>query len=100
MITEHAVLPVTPGMESQFEAAFVEAQVIISSMPGFQSLSLSRSMESPNTYLLLVEWDHLEDHTIGFRRSEQYRRWRELLHEFYDPFPLVEHFERVHSIIR
>ncbi|MES2093034.1 MAG: antibiotic biosynthesis monooxygenase [Actinomycetota bacterium] len=100
MITEHAVLPVTPGMESQFEAAFAEAQEIISSMPGFQSLALSRSMESPNTHLLLVEWDRLEDHTIGFRQSEQYRQWRELLHRFYDPFPLVEHFEQVHSIIR
>ena len=99
MITEHALLPVIPGQEPDFEAAFAEAQVIISSMPGFQKLSLSRSLESPSTYLLLVEWDRLEDHTIGFRRSEQYERWRELLHRFYDPFPLVEHYETVHSVI-
>lgn len=100
MITEHALLSVIPGKESEFEAAFAEAQVIISSMPGFQGLSLSRSMESLSTYLLLVEWDRLEDHTIGFRQSEHYQEWRELLHRFYDPFPLVEHFDRVHSILR
>ena len=33
-----------------------------------------------------------EDHTVGFRGSAGYQRWRELLHHFYDPFPVVEHF--------
>ncbi|HEY8913296.1 antibiotic biosynthesis monooxygenase [Lacisediminihabitans sp.] len=99
MVTEHALLPVIPGKEREFEAAFTEARVIISSMPGFRRLSLSRSLESQSTYLLLVEWERLEDHTIGFRESEQYQQWRALLHRFYDPFPLVEHFEEVHPIV-
>ena len=99
MVTEHALLPVIPGKEREFEAAFTEARVIISSMPGFRRVSLSRSLESPSTYLLLVEWERLEDHTIGFRESEQYQQWRALLHRFYDPFPLVEHFEEAHPIV-
>ena len=36
-----------------------------------------------------------EDHTIGFRQSPEYQRWRGMLHHFYDPFPTVEHFEVV-----
>lgn len=92
MITEHAILAVTPGEEPAFEVAFSEARPIISSMPGFIALSLSRSVETPNHYLLLVEWNTLEDHTIGFRGSTDYQRWRELLHSFYEPFPTVEHF--------
>ncbi|WP_349361661.1 antibiotic biosynthesis monooxygenase [Paenarthrobacter sp. PH39-S1] len=60
-------------------------------------MSLSRSIESPNTYLLLVQWDRLEDHTVGLRESPQYQQWRELLHRFYDPFSLVEHYELVSS---
>jgi heme-degrading monooxygenase HmoA len=64
-------------------------------MPGFLNLSLSRSIESPSTYLLLVEWEQLEDHTIGFRQSERYGEWSALLHHFYDPFPVVEHYEAV-----
>jgi heme-degrading monooxygenase HmoA len=95
VITEHALLPVIPGQQHEFELAFHEARPVISSMPGFRNLSLSRSIESPNTYLLLVEWDSLEDHTLGFRQSEQYGKWRDLLHHFYDPFPVVEHFEVV-----
>ncbi|MDT0170949.1 antibiotic biosynthesis monooxygenase [Pseudarthrobacter sp. BRE9] len=95
MITEHALLPVIPGQEEQFEAAFQQARPIIASMPGFVSLSLSRSIESPGTYLLLVEWDKLEDHTMGFRGSPEYQQWRSLLHRFYEPFPVVEHFSLV-----
>ena len=92
MITEHALLPVIPGREEEFEAAFAQAREIISAMPGFGGLTLSRSIESPSTYLLLVEWDRLEDHTEGFRGSVEYSRWRDLLHHFYDPFPVVEHY--------
>lgn len=67
-------------------------------MPGFLSLSLSRSVESPGTYLLLVEWDTLEDHTVGFRGSPEYQQWRALLHRFYEPFPVVEHYNLVSSV--
>lgn len=98
LITEHALLPVIPGLEGEFETAFVEARQIISSMPGFVSLTLSRSIEQPHQYLLLVEWDRLEDHTEGFRGSPEYARWSALLHHFYEPFPAVEHFELVTSV--
>ena len=92
MILEHALLNVISGRETEFEAAFGEARKIIESMPGFISLRVSRSLEVPSEYLLLVEWNTLEDHTIGFRQSAEYQQWRNLLHHFYEPFPVVEHF--------
>lgn len=95
VITEHALLPVIPGREDEFEAAFKEARLIIGAMPGCRGLTLSRSMETPSTYLLLVEWESLDDHTIGFRHSAAYQQWRALLHHFYEPFPLVEHFQAI-----
>jgi heme-degrading monooxygenase HmoA len=99
MILEHALLPVVPGREDEFVAAFDGARRIIASMPGFRSLHLSRCHERPGTFLLLVEWDTLEDHTVGFRGSPEYDEWRRLLHHFYDPFPVVEHFEPVLSVV-
>ncbi|GII99269.1 heme-degrading monooxygenase HmoA [Sediminihabitans luteus] len=92
MIREHALLPVRPGTEAAFEAAFAQAKALIEVQPGFGRLTLSRGVESPSTYLLLVEWESVEAHEEGFRRSPEYARWRELLHHFYDPFPRVEHF--------
>jgi heme-degrading monooxygenase HmoA len=95
VILEHALLPIRPGREEAFEAAFVEARAIVAASPRFQRLSLSRCLERPGTYLLLVESDRIEDHIEGFRGSAGYQRWRELLHAFYDPFPTVEHFREV-----
>ncbi|WP_029253086.1 antibiotic biosynthesis monooxygenase family protein [Paraoerskovia marina] len=95
MIREHALLPVRPGQEAAFEAAFVEARPLIAQQPGFLDLTLSRGVESSSTYLLLVEWESVEAHEEGFRRSAQFPRWRELLHHFYEPKPVVEHYVEV-----
>lgn len=89
------MLSVRPGAEPEFEAAFAQARPLISCQPGFVSLSLSRSIESPNLYLLLVEWESVEAHTEGFRKSPEFERWRELLHHFYEPKPVIEHFVEV-----
>ncbi len=95
VILEHALLSVRPGQEAAFEVSFAEASPIILGMPGCRRLSLSRCVERAGSYLLLVKWGRLEDHTGGFRRSAGYQDWRRLLHHFYDPFPTVEHYEPV-----
>lgn len=95
MITEHALLEVVPGRETEFVASMERAKKLIAESPGFVSLRVERCLERPNCFLLLVEWERLEDHTEGFRVSSAYAQWREALHHFYDPFPLVEHFEAV-----
>jgi len=98
VILEHAVLDVLPGEEDRFEAAFEEAVALIATMAGFGSLRLERCLENRSRYLLLVEWERLEDHTEGFRGAPEYRQWRALLHHFYDPFPTVEHYRAVAAI--
>ena len=97
VILEHALLAVQPGRETEFESVFGQAKLIISQMPGFRQLTLSRCLERRSTYLMLVEWDTLEHHTEGFRGSPQYQQWRSMLHGFYDPAPTVEHFAQVHT---
>lgn len=95
MILEVAILDVIAGQENEFQAAFAKASPIISSMSGYVSHQLQRCIENQNHYILLVNWEKLEDHTVGFRGSERYQEWRKLLHHFYDPFPTVEHYELI-----
>ena len=95
MILEVAILDIIPGQESDFQAAFERAAPIISGMQGYVSHQLQRCVEKQNRYLLLVQWETLEAHTVGFRGSEEYQEWRRLLHHFYDPFPTVEHYEMI-----
>lgn len=92
LVLEVAVLNIRSGHSAQFEAAFCQAQQIISSMPGYISHELQRCLETEDRYILLVRWQRFEDHTEGFRKSEQYQEWKRLLHHFYDPFPTVEHY--------
>jgi len=95
MILEVAILNVRVGMIAQFEAAFRQASPLIASMKGYISHELQRCLEAPHRYVLLVRWETLEDHTLGFRQSAEYQEWKRLLHHFYDPFPTVEHYEMV-----
>jgi len=95
MILEVAILNVKANQEADFEVAFTSASLIIASMKGYMRHELRRCLETANQYVLLVEWETLEDHTVGFRGSEQYQEWRRLLHHFYDPFPTVEHYEAI-----
>ena len=84
-----------PGREDEFLAAMEQAKALIAASPWFVSLRVERCVERPNGFLLLVEWERLEDHTEGFRGSPAYEQWRGALHHFYDPFPTVEHYDVV-----
>lgn len=95
MILEAVMLNVKSGMEGDFELAFKQASTIIASMNGYLSHELHKCIEVQGKYLLLVRWINLEAHTVGFRNSSEYQQWKNLLHHFYDPFPIVEHFEEV-----
>jgi heme-degrading monooxygenase HmoA len=97
MILEAATLNVIPGREVEFESSFQLASKIISSMSGYISHQLQRCLENKSQYILLVNWETLEDHTVGFRGSPEYQEWRKLLHHFYAPFPIVEHYELAHQ---
>ena len=95
MILEAALLQIRTGESVAFEAAFLEAQAIISSMPGYRSHELQRCLERDDHFLLLVRWENVAAHEEGFRKSSQYQDWKKLLHHFYDPFPTVLHYELV-----
>jgi len=94
-ILEVAILDIKPGQQQAFEQAFDVAQKIIAGVEGYVSHQLQKCVERNNRYMLLVNWTTLEDHTVGFRESAEYQQWRKLLHHFYEPFPAVEHYERV-----
>jgi len=95
MILEVAILFVKKGEENQFEQDFKIAGQYIQSIKGYIGHSLRKCIEQPNKYILLVDWEKLENHTIGFRSSEQYMEWKKMLHHYYDPFPVVEHYETI-----
>jgi len=95
MILEVAILQVKNGEAQNFERDFAIASQFIQHIPGYVNHSLRKCLEEKSKYLLLVNWEELEDHTVGFRESEAYLEWKKLLHHYYNPFPIVEHYEMV-----
>lgn len=96
MIVESAILPIKHGQEQAFEAALKNALPLIRASKGFHRIEVRRCVEDASKYLLLVWWETVEDHTIGFRGSERYQKWREALHRFYDgPLTVVHYAEPV-----
>jgi len=93
MILEQAIFSITPGSEQEFEAAMRAATAEFAQAHGFRSLTLRRSVERPSTYTGLIEWETVEDHVVGFRESELFKRYRELVGPFFAAAPEVEHFE-------
>ncbi len=96
MIVESAILPIKAGEEKQFEAALRGALPLIQASKGFHKIEVRPCIEQKGRYLLLVWWDRVEDHTVGFRGSERYQKWREALHHFYDgPLTVLHYREAV-----
>lgn len=92
MILEVAILAIKPGTNAEFEAAFAKARLIIAGMPGCVRNELQRCLENPQQYILFVHWRTLEDHTTGFRESQQFKEWRALIGPYFESAPVVEHY--------
>ena len=95
MITEIVSLYIKNNENDLFEKAFAEASEIIASMNGCIKQELQKCIEVGNKYILLVEWNSIDDHVNGFKTHKKYEEWKNLLHHFYEPFPTVEHYIKI-----
>ena len=92
MALEVAVIIVRPGGEDDFMAAFRSVRPVLATTPGCRSVRMTRGVESPSRFVLLVEWDSVEAHLENFRNSERFPQWRGFIGEFFAKPPLVEHY--------
>lgn len=93
MILEVATFDIKIGTNVNFEAALKKAGLVIAQSKGLLSYEFTKCMEMECRYLLLMRWETLEDHTIGFRESELFKEWRTLIGPFFKTPPFVLHFE-------
>ena len=96
MILEIADIRIQPGQQAAFEAAISEGiATALSQSPGFISARVERGIESPERYMLFVEWQTLDDHMHGFRNGPLFAVWRSLVGGFFAGPPNVEHFQAI-----
>lgn len=95
MILEVAIFEVSPGQEDDFVAAYRKARPLVTTTPGCRSVRMTRGIESPSRFVLLVEWDSVAAHEQNFRASERFGQWRGLIGPYFAAPPVVEHFSDV-----
>jgi heme-degrading monooxygenase HmoA len=95
MIFEHAILPIHPGREDEFESAFAAAPAIFARAASCHGVELRRCIEEPTQYELIVSWDDVEAHTVRFRESPLFSEWRGLVGEFFAAPPTMQHYRLV-----
>ncbi|MER5336321.1 antibiotic biosynthesis monooxygenase [Micromonospora sp. NPDC002717] len=92
MVLEVALIDVLPGHEDEFAAAYAKGHPVLAGTPGCRSVRMTRGVESPSRFVLLVEWDSVEAHNDNFRGTERFTQWRALIGPYFANPPLVEHF--------
>jgi heme-degrading monooxygenase HmoA len=96
MILEVADIRIQPERQAAFSEAIQRGvETVIAHAKGFRGYKVNHSIESPERFLLLIYWDALEDHTVGFRQSGAFAAWRAIVGPFFAQPPFVEHFELV-----
>lgn len=96
MILEIADIRITSGKNAEFEAALrTGAETVIARASGCRGYKVNRGVESPDRYVLMVYWETLEDHMVGFRDGPLFPQWRAIVGPFFAAPPAVEHFELV-----
>lgn len=94
-VLEIAEISIRQGEEDAFIRGVRAAVPVFQSATGFRSLTLRRCIERPSVFRLMIEWDRIEDHTIGFRQSDGFLRWRELVGAHFAEAPIVDHSHTV-----
>ena len=96
MILEIADIRIPPGQQDAFDEAIQRGvNTVVSRASGFRGWKVNHSVESPERYLLMIFWDRLEDHTVGFRQGPLFPQWRAIVGPFFAQPPQVEHFTLV-----
>lgn len=96
MILEHADITIRAGQQAAFDEAVQRGvATVIAHAKGFLGFQVHKGIESPERYLLTIEWATLEDHTVGFRQSPAFAEWRAIVGPFFAKPPVVEHFSRL-----
>ena len=94
MILETAKISILPDKHHEFEAAVSTAvSQVLTKARGFISINVLKGIEEKDSYLLHITWKTLEDHTIGFRESELFVKWREIIGPFFAAPPVASHWE-------
>lgn len=97
MIYEIASLPVKADQINSFQRAFGDVTHLLSRAKGYGGHWLMQGLETPSHFNLIVRWQTLEDHTLGFEPSSDHELFMMGLQQYLAAEPVVYHVQPASS---
>lgn len=94
MILEIADIVIQPGKNTEFDLAIERGvREVIAKAIGFRNFKVQKGLDNPRRYILMIEWETLDNHIVDFRNSPAFLEWRAIVGPFFAAPPVVEHFQ-------
>ncbi len=92
MIVEYIRYYIPLDQQAAFESAYVSAQQALAGSPHCLAYELAHCAEDPTAYVLRIEWDSLEGHLAGFRRSAAFRTFFQAIGPYVNHICEMRHY--------
>jgi quinol monooxygenase YgiN len=79
---------------ASFERAYRQAEAVLQASPNCRGYELIRSDKDPQNYILTIFWDSSEGHLEGFRKSNLFPKFLELIRPY---IPMIQEMEHYHA---
>lgn len=93
MIVEYIRYNIPHERTEEFFKAYSGAVKELNTSPYCISYELSRCAESAERFMLRIEWDSIDAHLNGFRKSAGFANFFALVKPFFDQIEEMKHYE-------
>ncbi|MFL5867373.1 MAG: antibiotic biosynthesis monooxygenase family protein [Thermoleophilaceae bacterium] len=94
MVVEYIRYRIPQERREEFEGAYGEAAKSLDASEHCLRYELSHGVEEPDNYILRIEWDSLDGHEQGFRRSEEFGPFFAAIKPYVDAIEEMRHYDR------
>lgn len=93
MIVEYTCYKVPDDQSKALVDAYKQAKSVLDASPHCLRYELSQCNEEPTSYILRIEWDSLNGHLEGFRKSPQFASFFQAVRPFFNDIQEMRHYE-------
>jgi quinol monooxygenase YgiN len=93
MVVEYIRYDVPADRAAEFEQAYKAAAVVLDADKHCLTYEISRGVEEPEHFIVRIEWDSVEGHEQGFRKSPRFMEFFAAVKPFFQQIQEMKHYE-------
>ena len=93
MVVEYIRYKITADRADAFVLAYEHAAASLRASPVCFGYELTRCAEAPESFILRIVWQSVEDHLKGFRASPEFRPFLEAVKPYLQDIEEMQHYE-------